>query len=103
MVVLNPIVAGLGVYGFGRNEGLGRPAATVGGLTIALGMAGSSTVLSLPFAGTLAWTAVALAGASGYLRSRRPGAMIRWLALTGLAWWQIAGAHLTHGLLTGPA
>src|SRR5947207_262359 len=36
MVVLQPILAGLGIYWFTRIEGLSRPAATVGGLALAL-------------------------------------------------------------------
>src|SRR5947208_10480174 len=41
MIVLNPIVAGLGLYVFFRNEGTSRPAATVGGLTLSLSIASS--------------------------------------------------------------
>jgi hypothetical protein len=99
-IALNPILAGLGLYWFFRHEGLGRPASTVGALTLALPMAGSVVALSMPFAGTLAWTALALAGASGYLHARTTARLIGWLALTGLALSQVAAAHLTHGLLT---
>src|SRR5438128_3616212 len=41
-VTLQPILAGLGMYAFFRHEGTGRPAATVGGLTLALSIAGSA-------------------------------------------------------------
>jgi hypothetical protein len=99
VILLNPILAGLGLYVFFRHEGLGRPAATVGGVTLGLSMCGSLMVLSMPFAGALAWTAVALAGASGYAVDGRPHRRIAWLGVTGLALAQVAGAHLTNGLL----
>jgi hypothetical protein len=98
-IVLNPILAGLGLYMFLRLEGLGRPAAAVGGLTLSLPMAGSVVALSMPFAGTLAWTSVALAAAAGYVRSEGLTRTLLWLALVEFALWQAAGAHLTNGLL----
>lgn len=97
-IVLNPLVAGLGLWWFLRKERLGRVAATAGGLSLAAGIAASSVAISLPFAGTLAWTPVALVGASGYFTSsgwRRLG----WLALAAFAWGQVASAHLSHGLV----
>jgi hypothetical protein len=69
-IVVQPILAGLGVYGFARSEGLSRPAATTGGLALALPMAGSEVSLSLPFAGSIAWTALTLAAASRLVRAR---------------------------------
>jgi hypothetical protein len=102
-IVLQPILAGLGLYWFFRNEGVGRPAATVGGLALALSISGSGVVLSMPFAGTLAWTALTLAGASGFVRARSGLALVAWLAFTAFCWTQIAAAHLTDGLLVGSA
>ncbi len=102
-IVLQPVLAGLGLYWFFRNEGLGRPASTVGGLTVALAMCGSVVALALPFAGTLAWTAMSLAGASGLVHASRAGPRLGWFALTELALSQIAAAHLTDGLLIGLA
>jgi hypothetical protein len=99
LVALNPVIAGLGLYAFFRLEGVGRPAATVGGLTLALTMAGSVVALSMPFAGMLAWTAVALAGAAGYLHARSGVGMLGWLGLTAFALSQAAAAHLTHGVV----
>jgi hypothetical protein len=99
MVTLNPVLAGLGIYLFFRGEGMGRPAATVGGLTMALTMTGSWMVLSMPFSGTLAWTALSLGGAAGYLHARSLLRTIGWLAFTGFALSQVAAAHLTDGLL----
>jgi hypothetical protein len=102
-IVSQPIIAGLGLWWFLRHEGLGRPASTFGGLTFALVISGSSAVLSMPFAGTLAWTAMTLAGASALVRARRPLPIAGWLAFTAFAWTQIAAAHLTDGLLIGTA
>jgi hypothetical protein len=99
LVALNPLIAGLGLYGFFRNDGVGRPAATVGGLTLALSMAGSVVALSMPFSGTLAWTAVALAGAAGYLHAHSTVGRLGWLGFTAVALSQVAAVNLTHGLL----
>jgi hypothetical protein len=97
-IVLNPILAGLGLRWFLRKEGLGRLAATAGGLSIAMAMSASIVAVSMPFAGTLAWTPLALVGASGFFSAgdwRRFG----WLALSAFAWGQVAASHLSHGLL----
>ncbi|HYT29153.1 MAG TPA: YfhO family protein, partial [Actinomycetota bacterium] len=102
-IVLQPILAGLGLYWFFRHEGVGRPAATIGGLALALPIAGSNVALSMPFAGTLAWTSLSLAGASGFLWARTTVGRVGWLAFTGFAWSQIAAAHMTDGLLIGTA
>jgi hypothetical protein len=99
MIVLNPIVAGLGLYLFFRNEGTSRTAATVGGLTLSLSIASSVVALSMPFAGTLAWTAVALAGAAGFLHARTPARTLGWLGVTAFGLSQVAAALLTDGLL----
>ncbi|HEX5937994.1 MAG TPA: hypothetical protein VFZ75_09950 [Actinomycetota bacterium] len=102
LVVLNPILTGLGLLWFLRKEGLGRVAATAGGLAIALGISASVVAISLPFSGSLAWTAFVLVGASGFFSSagwRR----IPWLALSAFAWGQVASAHLSHGLVMATA
>jgi hypothetical protein len=99
LVALNPVIAGLGLYGFFRHDGVGRPAATVGGLTLGLSMAGSVVTLSMPFSGALAWTAVALAGAAKYLHARTTVGLLGWLGFTAFALSQVAAVHLTHGLL----
>jgi hypothetical protein len=99
LVVLQPILAGLGLWWFLRREGLGRIASTIGGLSLAMAIAASVVAVSLPFAGTLAWTPFVLVGASGWFGSsgwRRAG----WLALGAIAWGQVATAHLSHGLVT---
>jgi hypothetical protein len=51
LIVLNPILAGLGVLWFLRKEGLGRVAATAGGLSLAMAISASIVAISLPFAG----------------------------------------------------
>lgn len=103
MIVLNPILAGLGAWWFLRREGLGRLAATAGGLSLAMAMAASQIAISMPFAGTLAFTPYVLVGASGYLAAERLGGRLAWLALAALAWGQVAAAHLSHGLVMATA
>ncbi len=100
-IVIQPILAGLGVYWFLRGEGTNRPAATAGGLVLALMMADSHIGLELPFAGTLAWTSLSLAAAGRFTRAQRITPRVAWLALMALAWGQIAAAHLSHGLVIG--
>jgi hypothetical protein len=100
-LVLQPILAGLGVYGFLRAERTNRPAATAGGLVMALVLASSFLGLEIPFAGAIAWTSVTLAAAARLVRAERTGPRLVWLALTALGWGQIAGAHLSHGLVIG--
>ncbi len=98
LIALHPIMAGLGLWWFLRREGLGRLAATAGGLSLAMTMAASIIAISLPFAGTLAWTPFVLVGASGVF-SASGWRRLPWLALAALAWGQVATAHLSHGLL----
>ncbi|MEW6059169.1 MAG: hypothetical protein AB1551_03335 [Actinomycetota bacterium] len=98
-IVLQPLLAGLGLFWFLRKEGLHRAAATAGGLSLAMAIAASKVAISLPFAGTLAWTPFVLVGASGYLREKRWRRRLPWLALSALAWGQVASAHMSHGLV----
>ena len=98
LIVLNPILAGLGLFWFLRKEGLGRIAATAGGLSLAMAVSASILAISLPFAGTLAWTPFLLTGASGYF-GRTGWRRLAWLALAAFAWGQVATAHLSHGLV----
>ena len=101
LIALLPIVGGLGTYAFLRSEGLGRPAATVGGLGLAVAVAGSRLAISLPFSGALAWTAATLWGASRLMRASAWPARLVWMVVTALLWGQIAAAHLSHGLVIG--
>jgi hypothetical protein len=101
LVVIQPMIAGLGLYAFLRSEETSRPAATVGGLALALVIAGSRLPVSIRFPGALAWTAVSLAACSRYLRAGRWSRRILWAVATALAWGQVAASHLTVGLLIG--
>ena len=102
-IVLQPLLAGLGLYWFLRKERLHTVAAAVGGLSLAMMVAASNVAISLPFAATLAWTPYVLVGASGFLSERRWFPRLGWLALGALAWGQVAGAHLSHGLVVSTA
>ncbi len=97
-IVANPIIAGLGLYGFLRIERLSRLAAAAGGLSLAMLMSTSEIAIAMPFAGAMAWTTVVLVGAAGYRRSRRWSARLAWIAVGALGWSQVATAHLSHGL-----
>jgi Bacterial membrane protein YfhO len=100
-VVIHPILAGLGIYWFLRAERVSRPAATVGGLVLAAAVAGSRLVVDVPFPGALAWSALLLAAAAHCLHADRWPARLGWVALTALAWGQLAATHLSHGLVIG--
>ena len=65
LIVFNPILAGLGLFWFLRKESMSRPVATVGGLCLGMLMSTSDMAIGIPFAGFLAWTTIALVGASG--------------------------------------
>lgn len=98
-VLFNPILAGLGLFWFLRKEELSRLFATAGGLCLAMLMSTSEMAIGLPFAGFLAWTTVVLVGASGYRRADRWSRRLAWMALSALAWSQVASAHMSHGLV----
>ena len=100
-IVLQPLLGGIGTYAFLRSEGLSRPASTVGGLGLAMPLAGSYLALNLPFAGTMAWIPLLLAGASKYLRSESRPSRLAWMAAAAVAWGQILGANLSDGLALG--
>jgi hypothetical protein len=99
LIVLNPLLLGLGLYAFLRSEGLSRPTATGGGLSAAMAVSASHITIELPFAGTLAWTAVMMLGASGYRHATRWSRRLVWLGLGAFGWSQVASAHLSHGLI----
>ena len=102
-IVFNPLLAGLGLFAFLRMESIGRIAATAGGLVLAMTISTSTIVISLPFAGALAWTTVLLLAAAGSRRSQRWSGRLAWLALGGFAWSQVAAAHMSHGLVIATA
>jgi hypothetical protein len=97
-ILLQPMLAGLGLYWFLRREGLSHVAATAGGISLAMAIAASNVAISLPFAGAIAWTPFVLVGASGFL-STHTSRRVWWLALAAFAWGQVAAAHLSHGLV----
>ncbi len=97
-IAFNPMLAGLGLYAFLRKDSLHRAAATAAGLSLAMIMSASVIAISMPFAGTLAWTPLVLLGASGYRQSLLLSRRLMWLALAALAWSQVASAHMSHGL-----
>jgi hypothetical protein len=99
LIVFNPLLAGLGLFWFLRKESMSRPVATVGGLCLGMLMSTSDMAISMPFAGFLAWTTIALVGASGYGQADRWSRRLAWLALAAFAWSQVAGAHMSHGLV----
>ncbi|HEX9122387.1 MAG TPA: hypothetical protein VF984_03370 [Actinomycetota bacterium] len=102
-IVVQPILAGLGVYAFSRSEGLSRASATAGGVALALVMSSSYAAISLPVAGSLAWTALLLAAASRCMHSGGWSGRVGWSIVTALAWGQLATAHLSNGLVMGTA
>ena len=96
-----PVIAGVALYGFLRTEGLSRPSATVGGLTLAMAISGSELVTSLPFAGTLAWTSATLWAGARAIKARQWWRRVAWIGGTAILWGQLAAAHLSVGLLIG--
>jgi len=101
MLLLQPILAGLGLLWFLRSEGLSRPGASTGGIVLAFVVAGSEVVLSLPFAAMLAWTSVSLALLARLLRAGTWPRRLGWTTLTAASWGQLAAAHFSVGLLVG--
>ena len=101
--VMQPALAGVGVYAFLRVEGLSRTASTVAGLVLALPIAGSTMSMSLPLDGALAWTCVTLAFAARTYHSTTRFARLSFGLLTALALGQVAAAHLSNGLATATA
>ena len=64
-IVVNPLIAGFSMFAFLRIERLSRLSATLGGLSLAMLMSTSEIAISMPFAGSLAWTAVTLVARPG--------------------------------------
>jgi Bacterial membrane protein YfhO len=100
-ITLQPVLAGLGAYAFLRSEGVGRIGSTIAGLGLGIPMSASTLVLSLPFAGTLAWIPLMLACVSRALATRTWPLRIVWTVAAAIAWGQVAAALLSHGLLVG--
>lgn len=98
LIVFQPLLGGLGLYWFLRRERLRRTACTVGGIAFSMAIAGSAVGLSMPFAAALAWTPLVLVGVEGYFEATRWSRRLLWMALSAIAWGQVAGAHMSHGL-----
>ena len=98
-IVANPLIAGLGLFGFLRIERLSRLAATAGGLSLAMLMSTSEIAISMPFAGAMAWTTVSLVGAAAFRRAALWPARLGCIAIGAIGWSQVATAHLSHGLV----
>jgi hypothetical protein len=98
MVLMQPVLAGVGLYGFLRAERFQRSVATLAGLGLAGALSSSQLVLALPFSAVFAWNAVALwALARAFMTPRLRTAGL-WLALAAAATGQAAAAHLSTGL-----
>jgi hypothetical protein len=100
-IVLQPIIAGLGVYFLLTGERISRAAATAGGLTLALAIAASKVLVVIPLTDALAWTAVLLPLVGRLLRARSWPGRLLWVTAVAIAWGQVASAHLSHGLVIG--
>lgn len=101
MLVLQPVLAGFGLCCFLRSEGLPWYAATSGGVTIAVAIAGSGVGHSLPVSGSLAWTAVTLAACSRLALAATWARRIIWILLASISWGQMAAAHFSVTFLAG--
>lgn len=100
-VVLQPILAGVGMYVFLRSEGVSRVPSTAGGVALALFGAGSIITVRLPFMEIVAWIPWLLAAASRCFQARSWPARLAWAALVGLAWGQLGAAFLGTGFTIG--
>jgi hypothetical protein len=101
LVVIQPIIAGVALYWFLREEEVSRTGATIGGLVLCGALAGSTAAVSIRFPGALAWTAVLLGCTSRYLRAGRGSRRVLWLLACALAWGQIAASQFGIGLAIG--
>jgi hypothetical protein len=100
-IVAQPILAGLGLYAFLRNERISRPAAAIGGALAVVSIANSRLVVSLAFSGTLAWALLLAAAVSWYLNSTTKRQRTLRALASALAWGQLATVHASHGLAIG--
>src|SRR5437899_837773 len=100
-LVLQPIIAGLGLYAFLRSEGMSRAGAATGGFVASLLLSASLLLLNPAISAPLAWTAVLQAAASRLMHARTWPSRLIWIVLTALAWGQLAASHLSEGLVIG--
>lgn len=100
-IVLQPLLAGLGMYWFLRSEGISRVSSTAGGVALSLALAGMAGAVALPFAALVAWTPMALAATSRFVQAPGWPGRLAWAGLAALAWGQLAGAHMSHSAVVG--
>src|SRR5438132_6119410 len=100
-IVVQPLIAGLGMYWFLRGESLSRIASTSAGLILALPIAGSQIGIALAFAGVVAWLPVMLGAESRCLRAGAWPIRLGWCIVTALAWGQVVASHLPVGIMVG--
>ena len=100
-IVLQPLIAGLGMYWFLRGESLSRAAATVGGFVLAWSVVASTFGMMLAFAGIVAWLPVLLGAASRCVRSPTWPRRLIWCLLVAIAWGQLAASFITIGVFLG--
>lgn len=101
MVVLQPALAGLGLFWFLRSEGVSRPSSTSGGMALSLVVTASRLVLFLPFPSSFAWSSLLLAALSRLFAARSWGGRTGWALGAVVAWGQLGAAHAGHGFLIG--
>ncbi len=102
-IVLQPIIAGLGLYWFLRGEGVSRLSSTFGGLALSLAVAGSMLTIYLPFVAQVAWIPLLLGAASRCLKARTWPARLGWVSLVAFTWGQLAATFLGSGIVLGTA
>jgi hypothetical protein len=102
-IVVQPIIAGVGLYLFLRSEGLSRVVATAGGVVLALVGAGALIAVYLPFIAIVAWIPLLLAAVSRCLQAPSWPARLAWAAMTALMWGQLGAAFLGTGFALGLA
>jgi hypothetical protein len=101
LVVVQPILAGVALYWFLREEDVSRAGATIGGVVLCGALAGSIAAVSIRFPVALGWTAVLLACSSRYLKADRRSRRVLWLLASALAWGQMAASQFGVGLTIG--
>ena len=97
MALLQPILAGCGLYAFLVEEQFGRVLAAAGGVSLAGMIAGSTLYAAIPFSATLAWMALSLWTVSRLYSASSPARRAGWLVAVGVCLGQAAAAHLSTG------
>jgi hypothetical protein len=101
LAVLLVAGTGLGMYWFLRGEECSRPAATIGGTVLALGIGASGMAVTYRFAGAIAFTTLLLGAMARLFRASRWSARVGWVIVGALAFGQLAAAYVGMGLIVG--